>query len=433
MSKIIGIRREDKSHWERRVPLIPEDIKKLIDEHNIKVLLQPSHIRAFPDKDYIEAGAEVKEDISEASLVFAVKEIPLDFFSPNKTYIFFSHTIKGQTNNMDMLKRMMELECQLIDYEKIADKNGRRLIFFGRYAGIAGMIDTLWALGKRLKWEGVKNPFTQIKRAYEYREIKGAKDHITQVGKEIIRKGLNDTFLPLLFVFTGYGNVSGGAQEILDCLPVKKIRPFEIINLFRDGSSEKVIYKAVFKEGDMVEHISGEVFDLMNYYAHPSKYCSRFHNYIPYITVLMNCIYWEAKYPRLVTKANLKRHFRMGATRLRVIGDISCDIEGAVECTIHSTTPDKPVFVYDPVSETSKDGYKGKGPVIMAIDNLPCEIPVESSIYFSETLMKFVPDIIKADFSKSFEGCNLPDELKNGVILYKGKLTEKYKYLEKYL
>lgn len=433
MYNMIGIRREDKNRWERRTPIIPDDIKQLIEEEHIRVWIQPSEIRAFPDNVYAKVGAEIKEDISNCPLVFAIKEIPLDFFSPDKTYVFFSHTIKGQSYNMPMLKRMMELKCQLIDYERIVDKNGRRLLFFGRYAGIAGMLETLWALGKRLEWEGIENPFSRVKRAYEYGEIEKAKEHITKMGYEIIKRGVNSSISPLLFGFAGYGNVSSGAQEILDCLPVDEITPDEIPHLFNHPSSNKFIYKSVFKEKDMVETISGDPFDLMDYYEQPSKYRSKFHYYVPYITVLVNCIYWEEKYPRLITKKYLNKYYQTVKPRLRVIGDISCDIEGAIECTLHSTIPDNPLFVYDPFTGEAKDGFKGEGPVIMAIDNLPCEMPVESSVYFSKTLMRFIPDIIKADFSKSFEECNLPLEIKNGVILYKGKLTEHYRYLEDYL
>ncbi|MCK4234867.1 hypothetical protein KAX75_10590 [candidate division WOR-3 bacterium] len=431
MYDIIGVRREDKSPWERRVPLVPQDVKRLFNEYHIKTLLQPSDIRIFPDKDYVDVGGEVKEDITDCPLVFAVKEIPIDFFSPHKTYIFFSHTVKGQSYNMLMLKRMMELKCNLIDYEKIEDRNGRRLIAFGRFAGIAGMMDTLWAFGKRLEWEGIKNPFLRIKRTYEYSKIEEVKNHLNQIGKDITEKGFDDVLSPLIFAITGYGNVSGGVQEILDCLPVEEIRPEEIPNI--DSPSNRVIYKSVFKEKDMVESISGESFNLTDYYEHPEKYRSRFHSFVHYLAIIINCIYWEEKYPRFVTKKYLKQLYESESPRLKVIGDISCDIEGAIECTLHSTTPDCPIFTYDPFTQTAKDGCEGKGPVIMAIDNLPCEIPVESSIHFSNTLMRFIPDVVKADFSKSFENCNLPCEIKNGVILYGGELTDNFKYLEKYL
>ncbi|PIV69931.1 MAG: hypothetical protein COS08_02885, partial [Euryarchaeota archaeon CG01_land_8_20_14_3_00_38_12] len=149
----VGIRREDKNIWERRTPIIPQHIKEL-KEKDIEFFVQPSKIRAFRDGEYVEAGANIQDSLNQCNVIFAVKEIPLDFFKKNKTYVFFSHTTKGQKHNMPMLKKMMELKCQLIDYEKIVDEKNRRLIFFGRYAGLAGMIDTLWALGQRLNKGG---------------------------------------------------------------------------------------------------------------------------------------------------------------------------------------------------------------------------------------------------------------------------------------
>jgi len=142
MNVRIGIRREDKNPWERRVPLIPTHVRELIHQHSLEIWLQPSVIRIFPDKDYIKEGAKIAEDLSRCSIILAVKEIPLDFFEKEKVYLFFSHTTKGQTHNMSMLKRMIEQKCTLLDYEKIVDKEGFRLVLFGRHAGLAGMIDT---------------------------------------------------------------------------------------------------------------------------------------------------------------------------------------------------------------------------------------------------------------------------------------------------
>ena len=170
MKHLFSIRREDKNKWERRAPLVPEDIKELKDVYGLHCMIEPSQIRIFTDTEYKEAGADVKEDISECEVIFAIKEIPLDFFKQGKTYIFFSHTTKGQPFNMPMLKKILDLGCTLIDYEKIIDNKGRRIIFFGRYAGLAGMIDTLWAIGKRLQWERIDSPFTQIRQAYHYLE-----------------------------------------------------------------------------------------------------------------------------------------------------------------------------------------------------------------------------------------------------------------------
>ena len=223
MDFILGIRREDKNKWERRVPLTPEHIKDLKDKFGINTIIQPSDIRVFPNKQYESVGAKVDEDLSKTSVIFAVKEIPINFFEPGKTYVFFSHTIKGQKYNMPMLKKMMELKCNLIDYEKIIDDKGRRLVFFGRFAGLAGMIDTLWAFGQRMKWKGIDIPFSEIKQTINYQDIKDTKNHLKDVGKKIEQDGLSNLVTPLVVGFAGYGNVSQGGQEILDNLPVKVV------------------------------------------------------------------------------------------------------------------------------------------------------------------------------------------------------------------
>jgi len=434
----IGIRREDKNKWERRVPLIPEHVKELIKSHAIDVTLQPSSIRIFSDQEYLKIGAEIQEDLSDCPIIFAVKEIPLDFFQPGKTYVFFSHTIKGQKKNIPMLRKMIQLGCNLIDYEKVADEKGRRLIFFGRHAGLAGMIDTLWALGKRLTWEDTHNPFSEIKNAYKYKSLAEAKESIFRVGERIIKDGLPESLTPLIFGVAGYGNVSTGAQEILDLLPFQQISPEEIFSLVKQSDfSGNHVYKVVFKEGHMVEPVSlssGNNFDLQDYYNHPQKYRSRFESYIPHLTVLVNCIYWDKRYPRLVTKEFLRKLYTEEEyPRLRVIGDISCDIEGSIECTVKTTEPDNPVYVYNPLKEQVTDGYRGKGVVILAVDNLPCEISREASLDFSQVLKPFVPQIVKADFSVNFDQCALPASIKNAVIVYDGKLTPDYMHLQSFL
>lgn len=435
MSFTLGIRREDKNRWERRVPLVPKHIKELNKKYGIKTVIQPSEIRVFSEREYEDVGAQVQDDLSMSSVVFAVKEIPVDFFERGKTYVFFSHTIKGQEHNMPMLKKMMGMGCNLIDYEKIVDKSGKRLVFFGRFAGLAGMIDTLWTLGQRLEWEHIDSPFNKVKQTIHYKDLKDAKKHLAAVGKDIKNKGLPKVLTPLIIGFSGYGNVSIGAQEILDVLPVKEIKPEEIESIFKSPSN-KVIYKVVFKEEHMVEPVlPGKKFDLQDYYTHPENYRSTFERYIPYLSVLMNCIYWSAKYPRLVTKDYLKKSFKnKDDFCLKVIGDISADVNGAVEFTEKTTSPDNPVFVYNPYTNAIKDGYDGDGIVVMAVDNLPCELPRESSQSFSETLLRFVPEIMKADFNlDDFDKLALPPEIKNAVILYKGKLTSNYSYINKFL
>jgi saccharopine dehydrogenase (NAD+, L-lysine-forming) len=432
----LGIRREDKNKWERRTPLIPKDVKELIDDQGIDICLQPSPLRIFPNEKFIQAGAKIQEDLSGCPIILAIKEIPGDFFRRNKTYVFFSHTIKGQQQNIPILKRMMELECNLIDYEKVVDEQGRRLIFFGRHAGLAGMIDTLWALGKRLDWEGIANPFTKIKNAYKYETLAEAKDSISQAGKKIKRDGLPDQITPLVFGITGYGHVSNGTQEILDLLPHRQINPQDIFSLDKQSEfSKKHVFKVVFKEEHLVKPKStGDQFELQDYYDHPERYVLRFEQYIPHLNVIVNCIYWDERYPRLVTRKYLNEVFTSGEKpKLKVIGDISCDIEGSIEATVKTTEPDNPVYVYNPRQEKITDGYADEGVVILAVDNLPCEISRRASIDFSHILSPFIPQIVKTDLSVDFGDCQLPAPIKKAVIVYHGELTPDFRYMKDFL
>jgi len=433
--KRIGIRREDKSVWERRTPIVPEDARELIEEHGIEVIVQPSDIRVFGEEEYAAVGAQVQEDLSGCDVVLAVKEVPPHLLLPGKTYVFFAHVIKGQPYNMPMLKRLLDLGCVLIDYERVTDEEGRRLIFFGRHAGWAGMLDTLWALGQRLEWEGVPNPFSGIGQAHTYPNLEAGRQAVREAGERIRAEGLPPGLSPLVVGFAGYGNVSRGAQEIFDLLPFQEVAPGDLAAPFEERPDPHTLYKVVFEEEHMVEPVSpGARFELQDYYQHPEKYHSRFSTYVPYLTVLVNGIYWESKYPRLVTKSYLRELFG-GPTRprLRVIGDISCDVEGAIECTVRCTEPGDPVYVYNPLTGEAVDGYAGEGVVVLAVDILPSQLPREASMDFSGVLRRFVPAIAQADYTVPFERLALPPEIKRAVISYRGELTPDYRYLEQHL
>lgn len=436
MKNLIGIRREDKNEWERRTPLIPSHARELIQKHSLDIWIQPSSIRIFPDNDYKLDGGKVKEDFSPCPVIFAIKEIPAHLFERGKAYIFFSHTIKGQPHNMPMLKKMIELDCTLIDYERIMDEKGRRLLFFGKQAGQAGMIDTLWAFGQRVKSQKITSPLSTINQAYQYKSLVEAKEAIGKVGWQIHNKGLEPSLVPLVCGFAGYGHVSQGAQEIFDLLPVENIKPEKIGDFFkRKQYSANRVYKVVFEERHMVEPLSSEQkFELQDYYQHPQKYRSAFESYLPFLAILVNCIYWSPEYPRFVTKRFLNHLWQsQPLPRLWVIGDISCDVEGSVECTIRSTDPGNPVFVYDPVEDEAVNGFEGRGVVVMAIDNLPAELPLESSVFFSQALKPFVPAIARADYSGDFADCSLPDPIKKAVILYHGEFTPDYRYMKNFI
>ncbi|MDZ7339589.1 MAG: bifunctional lysine ketoglutarate reductase /saccharopine dehydrogenase family protein [candidate division KSB1 bacterium] len=436
MNRLFGIRREDKNRWERRVPLTPHHVQALCAEHGLQCVVQSSPIRVFSDDQYRELGIEVAEDIGHCPVVFAVKEIPAEFFRPGGTYVFFAHVIKGQKHNMSMLRRLMELGCTLIDYERIVDESGKRLIFFGRHAGLAGMIDTLWALGQRLAYEGLDTPFAALQPAHRYPTLQEAKEAVQRVGEAIATTGLPEGLVPFVCGFAGYGHVSQGAQEIFDLLPHRKISPAQLLELQEDGwCGARTLYKVVFREEDMVRPVmpNGR-FELQDYYCHPERYEGRFAEYVPQLSVLVNGIYWDARYPRLVTKQDLHALFsRNERPRLRVIGDISCDVEGSIECTLRATTPDDPIFVYDPLTETITPGHQGRGVVVLAVDNLPCELPRAASVYFSGVLKEYVPAIVTANYEVSFDELALPPEIKRAVIVHRGTLTPDYRYLEQYV
>jgi alpha-aminoadipic semialdehyde synthase len=249
VNRLFGIRREDKNRWERRVPLTPHHVQELCAQHGLQCVVESSPIRVFSDEQYRELGVPVQDDVSHCPVVFAVKEIPMGFFRPGGTYVFFAHVIKGQKHNMPMLRRLMELGCTLIDYERIVDENGKRLIFFGRHAGLAGMIDTLWALGQRLRFEGIPTPFERLQPAHRYATLQEAKAAVAGVGEEIANAGLPEGLVPFVCGFAGYGHVSQGAQEIFDLLPHRKVLPTELARLPHEGDcAASVLYMVVFSE-----------------------------------------------------------------------------------------------------------------------------------------------------------------------------------------
>ena len=176
------------------------------------------------------------------------------------------------------------------------------------------------------------------------------------------------------------------------------------------------------------------LFDRQEYYRSPELYEPVFEPYLQHLTVLMNGIYWDPKFPRFVTKEAVRKLFSgPGIPRLRIIGDISCDIEGGVECTLMATDSMDPVFIYDPVADAALRGFDGRGPAIMAVDNLPAEISLDSSIFFSQALKPFVPTIARADYNGPFEGCGLPAPIRRATILWRGEFTPPYEYMKEYL
>lgn len=433
-NKTIGIRREDKNEWEKRVPLIPTDVKELVEKGKLNVIIQPSKIRVFQDEEYKQAGAGIIEDLGGADVVFAVKEIPVNLLEKGKTYVFFSHTIKGQEYNMGMLRQLMDLKCNLIDYEKMSDHQDSRIITFSPFAGMAGTIETLYAYARKKELQGISTPFNNLKQAYCYSSITEAEADIKKIGADISQNGISAELHPLTIGILGYGNVANGVNHILDLLPVKDITPDQLQEGFLNDELDRIyIYRIVFKEKDLVEPRQGK-FELQDYYHYPEKYESIFHNYLPQPQILLNCVYWTEDYPRFVTRENLASSLGQSVQKgLEVIGDISCDIDGAIEITKGSTKPDNGCFTYFAQEDKFQEGIRKEGVTVMAIDNLPCEFSRESSSSFSSALKSYVKAIASADYSVDFNSLELPGEVKKAVILLNGRFTPDYKYIEDFL
>lgn len=431
----VGIRREDKSRFERRAPLSPAKMKESMDEDGTEYAVQPSEIRIFGDDEYRDLGGFLQEDLSDCDIILGVKEVPTAKLIADMAYLFFSHTIKGQDYNMPMLQRLLDLNCTLIDYERIADPQGRRLVFFGYHAGLAGMIDTLWVMGERLAAAGTPNPFQEVKQALEFRDLQDACLAVSRAGERIKTEGIPEELGPMVVGFSGYGNVSMGAQFVFDHLPFQELQPHQVPSLF-DGtmkSDPHTVYKVVYREEHMAARKDGSEFQLLDYFEHPELYEGIFHNHVPYLSVLVNCIYWDTPYPRLVTRKQLRELAAAGSMRMLAIGDISCDIDGSVEMTTKATGQEKPALIYDPATDEVLNQMEGPGVAIVAVDNLPAELPRDSTDHFGDSLGPFLNDLANLDRGASFEELKLCPELKGAIIAWNGVLTPEYEYIRQYL
>ena len=434
MRPSIGVRRETKGAWERRSPVTPDLARRLAASGDIRVFVQPSARRVFADAAYTRAGATLTTDLGDANLVVGVKEIAPDLLRPDTSYMFFAHVIKGQPANMPMLRRLLELGCTLVDYELITDDRGRRLVFFGRFAGLAGMIDTLWALGQRLAEDGFKTPFATLEPAHAYDGLEAAKAAVRAAGERLASSGLPEGLPPLAVGIAGYGNVARGAREILSELPTREVAPGDLEALRGEGSAHR-LYQTTFKEEHLVVPADpARPFELQDYYDHPEHYRSDFTRYLPHLTALVNCNYWDERYPRLVTLDELE-HLYGGSRppRLRVIGDLGCDIGGAVECTVRCTDPGDPIYVWDAVAREVRRGTAGPGPTVLAVDILPSELPLEASEEFAKSLSPFLPALARADFSRPLGELGLPPEIARAVIVHRGELTPAFRHLKAHL
>lgn len=511
----IGIRKEDeKKRLERRTPLTPEDVRRLLLETpDLEVWVERSegkgyqYERVYRDADYAAAGAKLVDSLEGCPVILGIKEPEIHKLRPDTVYACFSHTFKNQAHNMPLLKRLQRLGCTLVDYEMLVHEVPdelyytphtlkttpaafqKRTVYFGKFAGISGIVDSLWALGQRWSLEGyTDNPFAQLHKAIDYRRdgedwgsFALAEASIIQAGNQLARDGLQEQYAPFIIGVAGRGHAAQGTMEVLELLPIQHISVESLAEGFTPPLEEaqRTVYVVTFGREHTKQGLAP---------------------YLDQLTMVANCVTWKGDAPRLVTRADVKRLYtesgkqkaetakdfrtslstglallepvEMASPRLKVIGDVSCDPGGAIEFS-NQTYPDAPVYTYLPELDTDwslqwddgeeqeelfattcRMGFDLRGPTVMAVTNLPCEFPKDASDVFSSMLMPYVVGIArlgkekgerrKENEPKSFAvsqysilntQSELPTTLPvaRATMLYQGELTPDYAYLEEKL
>jgi alpha-aminoadipic semialdehyde synthase len=430
-SLVVGILKEMKA-GESRSPLTPSDVLWL-RKRKIKVEVESSPGRVFKDSEYSKHGAKVVKKFEKASLLIGIKEPDVFNLCSDKIYAVFSHTAKGQAKNMPLLKESKRKKITLIDYEKIVDSYGRRLVFFGRFAGICGTANSLYLLGKRLEWEKIRNPFVMLKPTSSYDSLTSLKKSMASVGEFIRKKGLPRKTLPFIIGVTGHGNVSKGINEMLEPLCPIEIHPKDMKKFVRHQKHmHNRVYKIVFYREEKLRSKKRKGFYFEDYLAYPRRFESNLDTYLPHLNLLLHGSYWDKSYPRLVTMKTIHRLYGKDF-RLKFIGDISCDVNGSIELTYKTTTVDAPTFTYDPEKDQFIDGYESNGITILARDNLPTELPKDASRDFGVNVREYVYQIAAHGVRDITNHVAIPKEIRQAVIVQGRRLTKPYGYLKKYL
>lgn len=394
-----GIIKERKNPPDRRVVFSPSELTKLKQTyHDATIEVESSDIRIFSDVQYKSMGITVADDVSDCDVLFGVKEVPVDSLISDKAYFFFSHTIKKQPYNQKLLKAILEKNIDLYDHETIVDEQNRRLIGFGKYAGMVGVYNGIRAFG--IKFELFKLPKAE-----------------TLAGKDALIMHLKRINLPALkFVLTGTGKVGSGAKEILDAIKVKEITV--------DNYLTKNYSQPVYVQLDVLEYnkrIDGQVIDFVDFISHPEAYVSDFEKFTKVSDIYFAGHFYASGAPMILTREMLNA----SDCKLKVVADISCDVNGPIACTLRSSTIEEPIYGYFPLEDKEVDVFHPAAVVVMAVDNLPCEIPKDASEGFGE---QFMEHVIPAFFNGDKDGI-----LQRAKITDKGKLTPRFSYLQDYV
>lgn len=393
----VGILREGKTPPDKRVPLTPEQCVEVMQKFpDVEVVVQPSPIRCFNNDTYTAFGIKLQEDLSDCNVLLGVKEVRIEDFIPGKTYLFFSHTIKKQAYNRKLLQTVLEKNIQLVDYEVLTNKEGFRIIGFGRFAGLVGAYNGLRAFG-------LKNELFDLKPAHHCEDLAEMLQHLDRV-----------KLPPLKVAVTGDGRVAGGVLEILDHMHIMRVSPEGFLN---DNEPEQAIYVQLLPN-NYARRKDGERFELMHFFNHPEMYENTFEPFAKATDMLIAAAYWDPKAPVLFTAQEMKDP----DFRISVVSDITCDIEGSIPSTKKASTIDDPFYDYNPQTGELEDAFSNPNNVsVQAVDNLPCELPKDASLDFGRNLI-----------DKVFPGLFGNDEdgiIERASITKSGKLTDKFAYL----
>ncbi|RYU78360.1 NAD(P)-dependent oxidoreductase [Hymenobacter persicinus] len=397
----LGLIREGKTPPDKRVPLTP---KKCVEAQttfpNLTVVVQESPIRSYADQEYRDLGIDVRADMSGCDILLGVKEVPVDQLIPNKTYMFFSHTVKKQPANRKLLRAVLEKNITLIDYEMLTNADGERIVAFGRYAGIVGAYNGLLAYGR-------KHDLYRLKPAYQCVDMDDMQEEFFKVR----------ALPPIKIAVTGSGRVAQGALEVLDRMGIRKVSVYDFLYL----DFKEPVY-AQLRSSDYNARQDGRVWDTPDFHRHPELYKSTFDKFLPVTDLLIACAYWHPAAPKLFTEEDTRR----ADFRINTIADVTCDVNGSVPTTKRSSTIQDPLFDYNPQNRELEGACSRPANItVMAVDNLPCELPRNASRDFGRQLLDNVfPHLLRDDAD---------EVIQRATITRNGQLTERYQYLSDYV
>ena len=396
----IGIIREGKVPSDRRVPLLPYQCVEIMQKYpHVEFYVQPSDVRCIANKEYLAASIPLREDLTHCTILLGIKEVPIHELIADKTYLFFSHTIKMQPHNQKLLQTIVEKRITLIDYEALRDIRDKRVVAFGYFAGIVGVYNTFLLLGKKYN-------FFKLKPAYRCFDIEELKQELKKVSIPAFK-----------IVLTGAGRVGHGAELILKEMNIERVSPQD----FLTKSFNHPVYTQIISSDYNQSNIVNADWDTEDFHAHPENYHSTFMRFAKVSDVLIAGAYWDQRAPKLFTTEDSKR----ADFSIRLISDITCDINGSIPSTVKSTNIYDPAYDFNPYTKDIEAPFSDpRNITVMAIDNLPCEVPRNASEDFGKQLIKTVlPDLLKQPYGDLIARCALTID---------GKLGPNFDYLKGY-